>query len=263
MSKPSSFVTLIVVSLLSCRPRAENGRQTKGCSSNCASKHNDNITTEDRDAVDKILRGASVAFTIAFTMSSNIPPSSFSSLLEVMVCELNNTLSSRDSPKPNAELNEFYDCRTDINDDEQVCKISSTPDQDVNNQCENHLAHTMPMSEAESDDIPAIMGPMIVQGQHVKQMWMRHGRASRATRKSRSTMHLPNRMHRTPLEFEVVPEMKPVDSLVSVSSLSDCSSIGSLSSTSILSMTSMKKSSSSRKMMAGRNKMSPQRNAEW
>ena len=116
MSQSSSFITLIVVSLLSCH--SCDGVATKTYSDGLDGDGGGDV--DQRKMLDNMLRGAAITLTVTFIVAISLPPSSTTLALNSDAFE--SSEMSQHSPKSSPELNNSCDSSTELNDSKKIDK---------------------------------------------------------------------------------------------------------------------------------------------
>lgn len=228
MTKSTSFATLIVASLLSVG-RPERSRR-------CAGASNDSLKVEAADKqevlLDRLLSRASMALAVTFAVATTLPPSSLALRFDAP-----ETSSSVAPPQDSAA-----DSQEPIGDD-GTSSISLDGAGSILPPDVTRIPIAFDDDDAEDDALATATLPALsfVDGNAVKDAWVRRSRSRSRSRNARKhnhihhhrrhvleIRHLESIIEREDDEYAAVPEMTPCDS--SSSDLSSVSSIGTRSS---------------------------------
>jgi len=240
MAQPSSFATLIIVSLLSCHQGAgvSDKRSDNGVDTESTSTRDGSVTTEEKMLVN-IFQGASIVLTAVFAVAATLPPSS-------LILDLD--IDTRDSPTTIPEISTSCRSSTRHNENHVIGKSNALA-RPVNEVLDAATTISeVQGSEIDEGDIVEECELSVVSEEDVKSSWMKRARVSK-----RHTMSppQPRRLFLTPIsEIDPLPTLVPCDSLMSISS--DIS-LSSRSSCGFEGFSTLKKT----------RQLSPQRNAEW
>eukprot|EP00571_Detonula_confervacea_P015834 CAMPEP_0172301828 /NCGR_PEP_ID=MMETSP1058-20130122/3653_1 /TAXON_ID=83371 /ORGANISM="Detonula confervacea, Strain CCMP 353" /LENGTH=278 /DNA_ID=CAMNT_0013012107 /DNA_START=15 /DNA_END=847 /DNA_ORIENTATION=- len=242
MAQSSSFATLIFASLLSCH--------------SCTKRNSDDIDGEGR-MVDSMLRGASIALVITFSVVTTLPPSS-------PALDRDFGLFVKSSAIPQASPNSSPESNDSCYSHSRVAvanfKVDRGDDGKVNEY--PHSTSSIRIFPQEVDGMVRVWtlcksSRWLALRIQLRSTVLNHvlicefSYTCLRSRGSRNPLQLLHRTLQTIPEYDDVPAMTSCDSLMSISG--DSSSISTLSSQDFSSLTSKRKTM----------KMSPQPNAEW
>ena len=190
MNQSSSVRTLIVVSLLSCRPSDGLTEQRRSIGFD----EDDICARNQSDMLDNMLRGAVFFLTIIYTVAKNLPRSVLTPDLDLGICE-----SSEISPDS---------CSCSSGSEQSECDSSSTELTVLNDEMKIELPGIVDMIGTVDRGylVKYVKEYYTVDGDHVKEMWSR--RASLWACKPRSTLQLDYRMFQTIKNYDKVPMMQ-------------------------------------------------------